>query len=106
MTSRTQQALAWLAEDDTRTQVQAASRFGIAQATIAGAIARHREDCPACGQKLKEGAQVTPCPDVSTMAEAILTYAWHLGNCAAYNDSSAECTCGFSSAELAARSVC
>jgi len=116
---RTQAALDWIDAaplGETRTQLQAASRFGIAQATIAGAVARRRSKCPTCGQKVKPVAGMAQdagmvravAPQdarLVELAQAVKSYAWHLSDCPAYGGGG-ECTCGFSAAEIAARSVC
>lgn len=110
---RTRAALNWLAEDDGRTQQQAADKFGISQPTIAGAIARSRASCPTCGHKVRNGAvmpaaHVAQRPGLTTLralADAVNTYAWHLGTCPAYGDDAAECACGFAEAAQIARGV-
>ncbi len=108
--SRTDEALEWLNAapvGERRTQEQAAAMFGIAQATIAGAIARGREKCPACGQTMKPGTVVTVGQTEADLrrqlAHVVNTYAWHRSDCAAQADVTEACTCGFDEVERAAR---
>lgn len=118
--TRTREALEWLTGkleqgEPKRTQARAAELFGISQPTIAGAMARTRRSCPACGQKVREGALVairdesgvsvaTRDESSAALAGAIGKYAWHLSDCAAYETGGGACTCGFVEIErIAAR---
>lgn len=103
--SRTDEAIAWIdaaPKGETRTQQQAAALFGIAQATIAGAIARQREKCPSCGQTVKPGTVVKVGQEVGELREKLAhvvnTYAWHRSDCAA-QEGAETCTCGFDELE-------
>lgn len=51
MMDKTRIALAWLADDPTRTAYQASKRFKVNQSTIGRAIAREglKVKCPTCG---------------------------------------------------------
>lgn len=119
MISRTQQAVEWLdaaKPSEPRTQTEAAERFGITQPTIAAAIARHRQTCALCGKRVKPvaGRAIAPTravlaptiPDarLGTLARAVGTYAWHLGECPAY-DGVGACSCGFEEVESMARGI-
>lgn len=102
--SRTDEAIAWInaaPAGETRTQQQAAALFGIAQATIAGAIGRSRSKCPACGQTLKPGIVVEVGQvdgDLrAKLAHVVNTYAWHRSDCA--SGEGGACTCGFEELE-------
>ena len=52
MMDKTRIALAWLADDPTRTAYQAAKRFGIEQSTVSRAMIRENSKvkCPTCGK--------------------------------------------------------
>lgn len=100
--SRTDEALQWIdaaPKGETRTQQQAAALFGIAQATIAGTIARQREKCPACGQTVKPGTEVKDSAGElrERLAHVVNTYAWHRSDCA--SGEGGACTCGFEELE-------
>lgn len=120
--TRTASAIDWLLAkpapgEPKRTQEQAAALFGIRQPTIAAGIARRRQSCSACGQKLKQVAGWVSRPrtdaaehqadDVrlAQLAQAIRSYAWHLGDCPAYETGAGACSCGFATAESVARGV-
>lgn len=107
---RTKQALAWMQEVPGRTQVEAAAKFGISQPTIAGALARERSRCSACGQRLKPGVverqPAAPAVDASVLARGVLSFAWHSQDCHAWESGDAEaCTCGFTDVERAAKEL-
>jgi len=58
MTSKTLLAVEWMREDSTRTQIQAAMKFGLSQSTVSKAINRKLQPkCPTCGHYLR--AEVT-----------------------------------------------
>jgi hypothetical protein len=102
--TRMKDAVEWLRNaphGERRTQAEAAKLFGITQASISGYIRRYRQECPTCGQKVTEGvvlsAHVKPVSsrDAESLRRVVTTYAWHLGECPAYDDSDAPCDCGF-----------
>jgi hypothetical protein len=47
--AETTQALAWLAEDPSRTIYKAAKKFGVQQSTILRALPRREQKCRICG---------------------------------------------------------
>jgi hypothetical protein len=96
--TRMKDAVEWLRNappGERRTQAQAATLFGITQASISGYIRRYRQECPTCGQKVAEGVMLRSVPPDDALRHVVTTYAWHLGECPAYDDSDAPCDCGF-----------
>lgn len=68
----TAQALAWLAQDNTRKPHQACDKFGVSPSTLSRAIRRQmaRMACPTCGQKVYDEALLkSPLPKIGRLAD-------------------------------------